>query len=548
MIEPLQAEFQLITRSFRTELAHVVRDIEKVGAALNALGAGSTGLEKSVASLEKTGAETKKAVSGLRETADGFKKVDKEARSALETVGHFLGRIALFSVGAGLVVRGFFAINQAIKDAVTAGVQFNQKLEQGRIAIAAILSSTRRLATDQGVAASAVGTYTGFLSKAADLQQELLIRSISTLGTYEELRDVFQLVLGFSGQQKATDEDRLQLAQNILNAGKLLGLSGANLAVEARQLLTLEGNRGQQILQSLGLTVQQLRVFQQQGTLVTELNKRLTAYSVIADDVALTWEGLTTSVQTFAEVITGKAFTPIFENLKEILKGIASEMRTISAIPLFTSDLSSDQLQALGRTFANLFAGFVSSLANATSVLLEFLASTKTLGSILAGLVGGAVDILTTSFQGWANVLGLVNQQIEETVQAAKTLGRSIQNIADAILPGAGRKLAEFAEALKNTFLQAATGGQLGRTDANVQQLADDLLELGNALRQIGENQPTTQAQLDKQLKSLQVFSEQLRDIGKEAIKLPEPDRSQITAIVDQFQTFINRLRYELEQ
>ena len=46
MIEALRAEFILMTEGFRRELGKVVTDIGKVGAALNALGAGGAGLGK----------------------------------------------------------------------------------------------------------------------------------------------------------------------------------------------------------------------------------------------------------------------------------------------------------------------------------------------------------------------------------------------------------------------------------------------------------------------------------------------------------------------
>ena len=411
-LDPLTAEVQLLTKGFRTELNKIVADLKATSAEVAKIGSGAG------RGFEATAAGARRASGELRQINRQLIDVEKTGRSIGESFGSFFGRIALFSVAAGVIVRSFFALQQAIKDVVKSGIEFNSGLEQNRLALGAILTSTRNLQTAQGAVATAAQAYPVFLQKASGFQRELLTRSIETLGTFEELRDVFARTLAFSAQQNATDQDRLQLAQNILNAGKLLGLTGEQLTVETRQILTLEQNRGQTLLQSLGLTVQQLRVFKEQGTLVQELNTRFSAFALLAKDAALTFDGLTSTAKTFLNVIAGGVSEDAFRGLKDILIGFNAELRKVDAAGgLFVAlGVGKEQLRALGADFASFAISLTKGTFGALNAIIELASELRGLGSLIGGLVAaafsalrGALDGLLVPVRGLSSLIDLLS-------------------------------------------------------------------------------------------------------------------------------------------
>lgn len=439
-------------------------------------------VEKFAAAMQSTVARLQQgntAIMPWKQFSKDLGKIGAAAKEATGIMGQFvsmLGRIAVFSVVAGVIVRGFFAIIQAIKDAVSAGLDFNKQMEQGSISIAALLTSSRQLANATGAVVEPLTAYQLNLAKARDLQEQILLLNVTTLGTGQELQVVFQRVLAFTQNQAATDQERLQLSQSILNAAKLLGLNEAQVAEEARQILTLESARGQQILNSLGITIQQAREYQKQGTLVQFLNNALSTYSIISGEIALTWEGLVSTVSTFFSIIAGAAFEDTFVGLKAILAGMAEGFKKLRESGDITSVLDSDEesLRQLGVTLADVaatgirwVADWTNRFISQTAAIAKAAAAVRALGEAFsagpqgfaiakAGVVPGT-DLLPSEVSQALAQLGKISEVMVRIAITANNLARVD---IDVLKP---EQLTSFAKALLGT--QAQISGTIDKLE-----------------------------------------------------------------------------------
>lgn len=471
------------------------------------------GLEQTIANAGKLGVDpailrdlqekTDHAAVKIKEFAEG----GKQASTYIDKIVNGLTRIATFSIGASLVVNTFNRLQQGLGYLETVGFKFNASMENAQLAIASSLSIVKQLGDSQGHIADSASTYPLFLERARDIQKELLRLNIETLGTGEELNGVFGQVLTFSKGQVASDRELLQLSQNITNAGKLRGLSGEKLTTEARQLLTLERYNGQTILQSLGVTLQQAKAWKEQGILVQELNKRLQVYTAMSKDAALTWEGLTTTVQTYVEAFAGLKFENIFGGVKGILQGFGEEMRHLQETgKSIVINLDVDQLKNVGKIAADFVATLIDGLARITAAGIEFANSMRPIGQILSG----AIEIVGTFFGGFVTGASQAIERVSSLIDKLKEAGgledKRAASHAGGVFSRAVGTIGEFAGAgaaagaafgaptgigiIPGLLAGAATGTVLGTIKASVDEVTRafkglDAVEFGNFRGQV---------------------------------------------------------------
>ena len=334
----------------------------------------------------------------LIKTSDGFKKIGAAAQSATGIMGQFvsmMGRIAIFSVTAGLIVRGFFEITAAIKNTIAEGIQFNATMEQGRIAIAALLLQTRLIEDAQGKVLSITEAYPALLKEAAKIQKDILIANIETLGTGEDLMRVYQQVLALSGGQKGNLADVLTVSKIILNISELNNESGEKAVTNARQLFTLETMKGNTGLRFLQMSLQQAKNLSDQGLLMQEIIGRGQVFLALSEKIAGSWGGLTSTVQTFFSQIAGVAFLGTFEGLKEVMKGFVTEINKLAETGGLKAilDVDPSTLQELGASFARITVNFVKGVADITNSLIAFTAISGNLEKVVNGITAAFIGL-----------------------------------------------------------------------------------------------------------------------------------------------------------
>lgn len=289
-------------------------------------------------------------------------------------LGHALAMGAAFAAVYGSVQ----LVKEAFSETIGLGMNFNKELEISKIALGSLLGLSNQYKSESGATASVLATYHASLSQAASVQEKLYDLDAKTLGTGQELVQVYEKVLAFSRGQTADESARLQLSSGILNAAKIFGLTSEQTTIEARQILTLEHAQGQTILQNLGISMQEARSWKEKGTLVDELNKRLEVYNLLGTEAGNTWEGLSTTLESLKGRITAVTFTETFGAAKGVLSAVNDEFRQMRAngdiLPAIFGG-SQGEIRAFGADLAHLIVSTTSLVATSVNKLLEWGAS-----------------------------------------------------------------------------------------------------------------------------------------------------------------------------
>ena len=293
----------------------------------------------------------------------------------------------VFSVTAALqVLRVIGEIERGLAAIVREGFRFNLFLEQNSIALAAVLGSTRQLEIANGMVVQAILFYPIILAEARRLQQEIVLLSVETIGTAEDLTGVYQRILAFTSTQKATDEERLQLSSNLLNIARLIGLNETQTLIEIRQITTLEHLRGQAVLQVLGLNIQQLRNWKEQGELVQRLNEALEPIQEIAREIGNSFQGVLESVRSLIAINLGTIFQDSYRGIGDILRGARDTLEEITRRGPVIAILGLDtpELERFGGVLVRLLLNVGRYLAEVVNNLIEFTVKNPV---FLAGIV-----------------------------------------------------------------------------------------------------------------------------------------------------------------
>ena len=476
----------------------------------------------------------------LRDDADAIAGLGTAARQAGQQVEGELNKMSgLFSTlqskildtGSAMrtvaaIASGFgvaFSINAVVsgfRNLVETSIGFAASLEQSHIAIAALLQGTTQLIGANNKLLDPTEAWTQNLEDAHKIQGQLLELNIQTLGSYQELQDVFASVLAYSRGQKATLDDQLKLSQGLLNVGKLLGLEGARQEAEARQILELNTQMGQQTLAILGVSVEQARIWKQHGTLVQELNTRLAVYNKLAESAALTWEGITSTVQSFGSVLAAQQFEGVFSGFKQILIGVGQELSRLKDQGQITIGVDDADLRKLGATLADIYNTMLRISATVVKVVVEITSGiqqalteqtqgglvkdiSQALGSTMSvslestkkelqalGAVGSAVwEGLATGANDFYSLLLRVDGQTERANVAQEAAlnanKRGIDSLISAFVPGMDKIAASTQKATDTIWkmfeAQDILIKDMGRFSAATALTAEQLKQIADA-------------------------------------------------------------------
>ena len=373
---------------------------------------------------QRVGTTSTRALNQAAQSTSRFERGLNAVNRQLSTIGRRFRSV--FTVTAALqVLLVVHQIGRGIGYLITQGIGFNRFLEQNAIALSAILGTTRELTIANGQAVSAILFYPVIYEEARRLQKEIVLLSVETIGTAEDLTGVYQRILAFTAQQKATDEERLQLSSNLLNIARLIGLNETETLIEIRQITTLETNRGQAVLQVLGLNIKQLRNWKEQGELVQRLNTALEPIRIIAQEIGNSFLGISESVKSLIAINLGTVFQDSFRGLGDVLRGARDRLKEIlEQGPLVQIlGLSTAELEAFGAKLADILINVGTYLADVINKVTEFTVRTP---AFITGL--------TFIFQAIELLLSGVARAFARVVEffgflSSSTFGQTIKTI-----------------------------------------------------------------------------------------------------------------------
>ena len=373
---------------------------------------------------QRAGTTSTRALNQAAQSTSRFERGLNAVNRQLSTVGRRFRSV--FTVTAALqVLLVVHQIGRGIGFLIAQGIGFNMFLEQNAIALSAILGTTRELTIANGQAVSAILFYPVIYEEARRLQKEIVLLSVETIGTAEDLTGVYQRILAFTAQQKATDEERLQLSSNLLNIARLIGLNETETLIEIRQITTLETNRGQAVLQVLGLNIKQLRNWKEQGELVQRLNTALEPIRIIAQEIGNSFLGVSESVKSLIAINLGTVFQDSFRGLGDILRGARDRLKEIlEQGPLVQIlGLSTAELEAFGAKLADILINVGTYLADVINSVTEFTVRTPAFITGLTFLFQAIELLLSGVARAFARVIEFFG------FLASSTFGQTISTI-----------------------------------------------------------------------------------------------------------------------
>lgn len=367
-------------------------------------------------------------IASMRDMVQGMKGMRREAGRASKA-GTELGRsfrnILLRTVAIVGVVRSISAITNAIKGAVSAGIEYNEVIEQSRLAIASLISAQGDLVTADGVQLEGVEKLDAAYRLATEQVRKLRIAGIQTAATTKELVDAFQQAVGAGlGAGLTLDEIRV-VTIRIAQAAGALGVPYRQLNEEIRSLLGGIIDQNTRISKALLIENEHVRLAKEKGELAQFLLERFEAFGIAGERIVETWSALKSNIQETLELFMGGATFPLFEALRT--RGLISLERIFD----FDTAEISKEFAEVQRVLQQLFAGIGDNLASAIEAVVDGAASLNTWLMQNRELVSLTVDAVTDLAANFGKAVGAVTTFFAKTLVSTKLLKQSAETLGD---------------------------------------------------------------------------------------------------------------------
>lgn len=237
--------------------------------------------------------------------------------------------------------------------AIRAGIDFNRTVESATLGIATLITAQAELRDSSGRLLDDTEALGAAQAIAADQTLQLRIAGLKTAATTEELTEAFQGAVGVGLRYGLTLDEIRKVTIGITQAAAALGLPMNQLNEEVRSLLS--GNisiRNTRIATALGITNEDVRNWQQAGTLATNVLERLKAFNVAGEASARTWAGVTSNIREAFGVFMGDVTRPAFDAFKIAANAALSDVFDLDNAQI--SDKFSGILRVGQRIFGDL--------------------------------------------------------------------------------------------------------------------------------------------------------------------------------------------------
>lgn len=369
-------------------------------------------------------------------------RVDRSQRQVKRS-GSELGRsfrnIALRTVAYLGIVRGFRAVNTALRTAVNTGLEYNEVIETSTLGIASLIAAQSDLIDSTGEQLEGVEKMDAAYELAVDQVKKLRVAGIQTAATTQELVDAFQQATGAGIAAGLSLDEIRQVTIRLAQAAGALGIPYRQLNEEIRSLLSGTIDQNTRIAKALGIQNETVVAMREQGKLAEFLLERFEAFGVAGERIVKTWGALRSNIAEAFELLAGEATFPLFEELRD--RGLEQLSRifdfdTAEIAEDFAEIVASLQnvFTGVGDTLGDIIEGAVDNAARLNQWLIE---NRDVVNETVAG-IGSAVSGLGEMIRAMNRVVGLsVKAGVEMGIiaQAAETIGDAFRAIArDPIL------------------------------------------------------------------------------------------------------------------
>lgn len=306
--------FQLELHFDEKGAATAVRQLGKVADAAGKAQQATEGISKGAKGPKDVGAASQNAA----------KEIEK-ANAAAYKFGHTLG--SSIREGGGelrslttkiLALVGAYKALQGISSYFSRIFDFSSNIENSQIAIASVVSATNKISDAQGRTLEGAEKFNAAQEISARLMDEIQTQALQSTATFDSLVEGVSGIIAPATKAGVSLEKLPKFAVTAAQAMAAMKIPVQQMRTEIEALLSGNISRTQDILATnLGITGEMVKNWQKQGTLVEELEKRLSTFAEAGEATAQTWTGLKSNLEDAFDYLSSKTGKGVFEGAKQ---------------------------------------------------------------------------------------------------------------------------------------------------------------------------------------------------------------------------------------
>ena len=359
-------------------------------------------------------------------------------RQNIETAAHSLQAISL----------SWDVLGKKLKDFATAGIAANAQLESLQTKLTGLISANAANVTSTGEVITAQQKWQLSSAVASEALERLKSIATATGNEVSATTDAFTMFYATANDQGSASE-AMDAFNAIALAAQVAGKDMASLVPMFDSLATgtvLAGSEMGSFMKIVGLTNEELKLANQNGTLFATLQERLAEFSSVAKLSAGTYEMELNKLKSSISGLMSEASKPVFDALKNSIAGlnkfIAENKEAISSLVKGISEFG-EVLLVAGAGFVAMQSKILMANVSLATFSTTAFSATGALGAMSAGLSAAGAAFMrllpVAVIAGLWECVGAVRAVNDETGELAgglNTLERHIANFLNAFASG----------------------------------------------------------------------------------------------------------------
>jgi hypothetical protein len=398
------------------------------------------------ASLIRGADEVESRFARLSQNIGGFLK-NFSFKGASAQLFELAGTVAFVTATVGALALAALIAAPAILGIGSAGIKANSQLEQTRLGIASIIAAVGKLQTAGGVRLEGIDALNAALPLAQKQISKLLIDTLQTALTFEQLSTGFLQAVG-PGLAAGLSLDEIR--KTVISISQIIiPLTGnaAQLGQELRAILSGDINQDTQVARALGITREQILAAKEAGTLANFLNQKLAAAAATGQLMAQTFEAATSNLKEAGAVIAGTVTEGLFRVLRDKINTVLPAIFEIAGgkvniAPAFqgVADGLRGVFDGIGQLAGNLITGLLGAVKGLSGVfaqnrqeITEIVTASLKLIEIIGGIVATALR-LAAAFITSRSLLIFVSAALSFTASVLRIIEEKLKLIIGLVI------------------------------------------------------------------------------------------------------------------
>ncbi|MDY3245674.1 hypothetical protein [Campylobacter sp.] len=339
-------------------------------------------------------------------------------------------------------------IGEKVKNFATAGISANAVLESLQTKLTGLISANSANVTSTGEIINAQQKWQLSSEVASEALERLKSIATATGNQISSTTDAFTMFYATANDQGSASE-ALDAFNAIALAAQVAGKDMASLVPMFDSLATgtvLAGSEMGSFMKIVGLTNEELKLANQNGTLFATLQERLAQFGSVASLSAGTYEMELNKLKSSISSLGSEASKPIFDSLKNSIAGlnkfIAENKEAILSLAKGLSELG-EVLLVAGAGFVAMQSKILMANVSLATFSTTAFSATGALGAMTAGLTTAGAAFLrllpVAVIAGLWECVGAIRAVNDETGKLAgglNTIERHIANFLNAFASG----------------------------------------------------------------------------------------------------------------